>query len=330
MIAPAQTCDIFNQFQYNANGLLLSVDYYLRCGNSTELELWLKDTYFYDVHENWVGFQRRGVQSEDTHFEATYNARVDSQGRIVYSERKTGSGYISDAQFYYYIWYYSNGRTPNVEVANNTSIGSENQGSFEMNVNIPTDSIDNGSITVTLPDGFILDEKNTTLTLDFANLFELTITKQKNNSWLLEIKPKTLRSVPLRANEAKTMFQVAYLVDEKVKRGTYDISVNSILFETKGGNYIPEPVITIPVAVERWGVGNEPIITLTPTVYTSNQTIYIQSANSERITIYSIIGQKLYETAIQSGLNTINSSQFPQGILFIKGNSGWIKKLITK
>ena len=61
-----------------------------------------------------------------------------------------------------------------------------------------------------------------------------------------------------------------------------------------------------------------------------SQTIHIQAGNTEQITIYTITGQKLYEAEIQSGMNTVNASPFPQGILLIKCDSGWVKKLIIK
>ena len=233
--------------------------------------------------------------------------------------------------FQYVIRYYNDiPAISNVEVVNNNPIESDNKGSFNLDVNIPTDSIGYGSITITFPKDFTLDEKNTTLTLDFSSFFTFTITKQENNSWLLEIKQQSLRRALLRTDEAKKMFQVAYMVDENVKRGTYDIFVNNIFFETKGGNYIHEPAITVPAAVERLSVGNELINKFAPVVYTSNQTIYIQASQEERIKLYSIMGHKLYESEIQSGLNVINAVNFPQGILIIKGNSGWTKKLIIE
>ena len=225
---------------------------------------------------------------------------------------------------------YPNSYNPDMEVENNNPISNNNQGSFDVDVNIPTDSIGNGSITVTFPEGFTLDAANTSLTLDFAGNFELKITKQDNNSWLLEIKPKALRSASLRAGEAKKLLHVAYKVDEKTKRGTYDISVNSILFETKGGNYIPEPAITVPAEVNRWGVGNEVVNAPAPTVYLNAQAICIQAASAEQIAVYSVTGNKLYETTIQAGLNTINAAQFPQGLLFVKGSSGWVQKVLNK
>ena len=314
------------QFQYNANDYLLSVNETLRYSGSTS---WInnnQETYTYDAHENWIGYQEYNFYYNS--IGNSYNARVDSKGRIVYSERYG----INDNRRYnlmYYIWYYSDGRTPNIAPENNTPIGDNNQGSFDLDVNIPVDSISNGSLVVTLPEGFTLDAANTSLTLDFVGSFELKITKQENNSWLLEIKPKTTRSVSLRADEAKNMLHVAYKVDEKKQQGTYDIIVNSILFETKGGDYIPEPAITIPVVIDR-SVDNELIQSPSPVIYINNQTIYIQSEKSEQIAIYAITGSKLYETAIQAGMNTINTVSFSQGIYIVKGSNGWVKKLIAK
>ena len=75
---------------------------------------------------------------------------------------------------------------------------------------------------------------------------------------------------------------------------------------------------------------NEQIESFAPTAYIIGQTLYIRTEKTEQIAIFSIMGHKLYDNAIQSGLNTINTSQFPQGILFVKGSSGWTKKLIAK
>ena len=136
--------------------------------------------------------------------------------------------------------------------------------------------------------------------------------------------------VKLRAGEAKKMLQVAYTVDAKVQIGTYDILVNSILFETKGGNYIPEPAITVPAVLICESVANEQFESSGVIVYAVDRTLYIQSEKADRIEIYSIIGNKLYETEIQPGMTTINTTNFPKGIYIIKGSNGWVKKLIAR
>jgi len=225
----------------------------------------------------------------------------------------------------YVIRYYSDiPDSPNVEVENNNPVGNENMGNFDIDVNIPIDSISNGSITITFPEGFTLDEKNTSLTLDFAELFDLIITKQDNNSWLFEIKPKTLKSASLRTDEVKKMLQVAYTVDEMLQRGTYNISVNSILFETKGGNYIPEPAITVPAQLNRWGVSNAVIEN--NSIWISEGNLYIRTDKPCTLFVYTVYGQLFRHKTISAGETIL---PLPQGIYFVKVGET-TKKIITK
>ena len=310
---------------YNDNNNPVSIEYYL--GNT----LFAKHQYEYDEDGYCILYKVFSYSEENNLLEMRgfETLKFDAKRRPIQGSSLWFAPFSESSKYYFY--YYSDGTNmSDVEIENNVPVSDENQGSFDLNIKIPTDSISNGSIIISFPNGFILDEKNTSLTLDFSNLFILTVTKQENNSWLFEITPKALRGASLRSDAITKMLQVAYTVDEKLQRGTYSISVNSIIFETKGGHYIAETAITVPSVVERWGVGNEPMNTLAPVVYTNNQTVYIQAANAERITIYSIMGQRLYEIDIQSGLNVINVANFSKGLLIIHGSSGWTKKLIAK
>lgn len=319
------------QFQHNTNGYLLSIEQYACPIGSTKWELHHKDVYSYDAYDNWVGAQTYEILfGELLSVNSTYSARTDSKGRIVYSERRS-NGVDADGteySFTYYIWHYSDGRTPNAEIENNTPVSDNNQGNFDLSVNIPVDSVQSGSLVVQLPEGFTLDEVNTSPTVDFAGLFDLTLTKQENNSWLIEIKSKSLKSAALRADEVGKMLHIAYKVDGSVTKGTYNISVNSIQFKTPGDNIIPEPAITVPVSVNRWGVDNEQLEDSNTAVYITGNTIYIQTTQTEQIAIYTINGSKLYETNTPSATTTIDASTFPQGVLIVKGSSGWVKKVV--
>ena len=318
------------QFQYNANGYLLTYGQYRRFVSETNWKLLFETVYLYDTYDNWIGAQTCNYQAPVPLVEGfKYTARVDDKGRITYSEYRSDNNNDwttvngRQSKYRYYIWYYSDGRTPTIEPENNTPVGDSNKGSFELDINIPSDSINNGSLVITLPEGFTLDRVNTRLTLDFSSKFALKITKQDDNSWLLEITPRSTRSTSLRAADAKTLLNVAYTVDPRTKLGVYDIVVNSILFESKGGNNYPEPAITIPANVTRGDVSNEQFGTSAPKAYIANNTLYIQSAQSEQITVYTVTGTKLYEA---TGATTIDASAFPQGILIVKGND-WTEKV---
>jgi hypothetical protein len=317
------------QFQYNANGYLLSWDGYNCLNGASEWRHDERKIFLYDAHENWVGSQsynfNDGVWEEIAY--GNYYARTDSKGRIVYSEQDMGpGGYMTingrRSRYCYYIWHYSDGRTPNVAAENNTPVDSDNKGSFDLDINILADSIGDGSITVTFPDGFTLDEGNTSLTLDFAGKYELKITKQENNSWLIEIKPKPVKSALLSAGESTRLLHVAYKVDEKLKKGVYDISVNSILFTTKGGNLVPEPAIALPVDVNRWGVGNERITVPEPIVKVQNNTLYIAATTNGAAQIYAVSGQLLKTVALTAGQTT--ATPLPPGIyIVVAGGKTW-------
>ena len=77
-------------------------------------------------------------------------------------------------------------------------------------------------------------------------------------------------------------------------------------------------------------VSNGKVETLTPAVYISQDIMYIQTVQSETVTVYSIMGQTLYETAIQPEMNTIPVSHLPQGILIVRGSSGWVSKVVNR
>jgi len=314
------------KFQYKPNGYMLSRENYVLSESSNELELNTTTIYLYDEYENWVGTQRSYVTAPASIF-IEYIARVDSKGRIVYSQYNTpGSG---GSEFHYYIWYYSDDRISNVETDNNHPV-TNNEGNFDLNINIPTDSINNGSITITLPEGFTLDKENTSLNLDFGNIFKLVITKQENNAWLLEIQPKTTKNIALKADDISKLLHVAYKVESSLPKGIYDISINSILFETPNGNIIPEPAITIPADVNRYGVANEALAIGKVKIFTTTNTLTIDTPDTETIYVYRINGELVHSVSKATGEYTITTNRWPNGIYIVAGSKSWSTKVLIK
>jgi hypothetical protein len=114
-----------------------------------------------------------------------------------------------------------------------------------------------------------------------------------------------------------------------VKRGTYDISVSSIQLNTPGGDIIPEPAITVPVSVNRWGVGNVAVTASAPTARVQGNVICLQSPRAVQVAIYSLTGAKLYESAIPSGTTTVSAASFPQGIHIVAFGDGTRQKVFV-
>ncbi|MDR1913417.1 MAG: hypothetical protein LBQ68_02900 [Clostridiales bacterium] len=74
---------------------------------------------------------------------------------------------------------------------------------------------------------------------------------------------------------------------------------------------------------------SEPVAASEPVVYVHDGILTVQSARTEQITVYALSGEKLYEAQQQAGTITINANAFPQGILIVRGSSGWVKKILN-
>jgi hypothetical protein len=305
---------------YNYNWKIQQHDYYYNANG----DMILFENYWwrYEDNTNHTGIYKY-IGNNDYHVVA----RFDSQGRKTRQEYYMGNAmyqrYLLDN---YYVFYYPDGNTPNVETDNNAPVDDTNKGGFDVVVNIPAESIAGGSFVIKLPEGFTLDKTNTKLTVDFGD-FDLVITQQEDNTWLLKLKPKTLRSALLAGEAGSTLAHIAYTVDGKVKRGTYDISVNSIQFETPGGDIIPEPAIAVPVNVNRWGMSNEAVEAPAPTAYAHGGALYIQCPRAEQVTVYSLTGAKVYEGAVQAGTTTVNAARLPKGVYIVAFGDGTRQKV---
>jgi hypothetical protein len=308
----------WGDFVYNEDGQVISI---IQCNEImvSEHKKARQFDYKYNANGNMIYYELYTfTMGGDKSCREKSIAMYDSEGRKVTEVR-----YVGDEDYEQYllneydIYYYSESHTPNVETGNNTSVGNDNKGGFDITINIPVDSIAGGSFVIQLPDGFTLDKSNTKLTVDFGS-FDLVITQQENNSWLLELKPKATRSATLQSVETGTpLLHVAYTVNPAEKRGTYDIKVHSIQFNTPGNDLIPEPAITVPATLNRWGVGNEAVVSQKTEIRISDGMLYIRSDRPEQVAVYSVTGAKLYESAIPSGLTTIDADRFPKGVLIV-------------
>ena len=323
---------LFEDIDWNGSEWVL--DFKIVTDYDTQGNLILYENYDGDEESNTWKLERRTEEKYDLngnriyYFDGSYCSinKYDDKGNqlAIYNYNLIDNIWgLSD-----YTIYYPN-TSLNAEVKNNTPVGESNQGSFDIEVNVSAYDIESGKLIVGLPEDFTLDEANTILVQDFADKFELNITKQTSNSWLLEIEHKSANSAAQSSGEAATLLHIAYKVDEKIKQGVYDVMIGYILFETTTDEMpIPIPVITLPIEVTRWGVSNKQVNTTEPNAYITNNTLYIKATQQEQVSVYNLTGSKLYETSVSAaGIATIDATTFPKGVLIIKGSSGWAKKV---
>jgi hypothetical protein len=66
-----------------------------------------------------------------------------------------------------------------------------------------------------------------------------------------------------------------------------------------------------------------------PKIVYARGVLSVNTPQAERIEVYSISGQLLYNTRKKtSGTETFRIGHLPRGILIARGSSGWVKKII--
>lgn len=308
-----------------------------------------KEVYQWDTHGNIVYYEEWKFDNGTLklNFSNSYGYTYDNYGnetKIIERDSKTVETLYTPGitpQVQFYIWennnwvlesyevYYPHSSS-SLESNNNDPVGDDNKGNFDIIVNIPTDSLAGGSFVINLPDGFMLDADNTKLTVDF-NQFELLITKQEGNAWKLEIKSKAFKSASVQSQNTSTILaNIAYVVDNELEKGDYDIAVKNIQFTTPTGNQIFEPEMTVPVLLDRTATGTEAIQADQVKVFSERNSLIIDSPLSEMIEVYSITGAKLYHDMKPAGKITVQIPELPGKLLIIKGSSNWVKKVMMK
>jgi len=345
---------------YNLFGKPVSIKYYLT-GNivpqpGEEHFVWWEAKYEYNAAGNVTLF-RSSQWSHDTASMIETSKEVDTydkQGRLTKYENyvklenyfKDEFVYESDREreiiHYEYVgngssWglkqytvTYPNGLTQDITVnTKNSTVDEKNKGSFDLTLNISSEDVKNGFLTLVFPKGFQLDKENTQL-LDLANRsFTLNMTQKNDSVWQVSISPKTLRneSPILRQQQAVSWIQVAYTVDKSLAKGNYDIKVNDIAFETTDGNTVFEPEVKASIEVRRSPLSIEKIET-SATMEVRDNNLYIQADRPGTVQIYTVNGLMLYNKRIEAGTTGIDISHLNQQILIVTTSYGLTKKFI--
>lgn len=239
-----------------------------------------------------------------------------------------GSGGMLSSKEYYYYPKSSGNSGSFMKSDNNIPVGSDNKGSFDITIDLPLSSVSGAFFIVGMPEGFELDTKNTILVTG-SDQYELALTKQEENNWTFEMSAKSLRSLREVSGDvsATVLVHVAYLVDDVLEKGSYDVGVNELRFITPAGNMIYGiEEMTVPVTLDRLATGLENIQISEVQVSCNGQTWTIDSPVNEMIYIYTITGVKVYQGAKPVGKITLTLPEL-SGVMIVKGGSNWVKKV---
>jgi hypothetical protein len=83
---------------------------------------------------------------------------------------------------------------------------------------------------------------------------------------------------------------------------------------------------TVTITQEPVGVNNVPV-EVTDVRY-FNSRLYVNTPVAERVTVYSPDGIMIYQSQKQPGIATFDLHSLPRGVLIVRGDSGWVKKIV--
>jgi hypothetical protein len=225
------------------------------------------------------------------------------------------------------------------------------QGTLELSLKIPSDATLTGSFTVQFPAGIRLDQVNTKLINELSAAFEPVFTERENNTWLIEIRHKELRS-DTQAETYKKIMDIAYLVDADLATGEYAILLQTIDFILDNGTRITEDSLPVHINVQHDTSGGEPDpedlepdpepedkpevptgaedMDISPVqAHIQNNRLHVNSPEAEQITVYSFGGAQLFTAPKPSGEASFTVRDIQEKALIVRGSSGWVKKVVV-
>jgi hypothetical protein len=198
------------------------------------------------------------------------------------------------------------------------------RGTINIRLQLPVNGRFTVEFIIRLPAGFLLDRESTTLVRELLTGYDLLIVPEGANSWRLTIRPK-LVLFAADETEYRQLVQIAYTMDESVVKGEYEVKLNDVNLVLDGGQVIHQDEITAPVRVTS-SVGNAAIDA--EDVRYACGVLTVNTPAAERITVYSLSGAVMYQARKTAGEATFDLNSLPKGVLIVRGDSGWAKKIV--
>jgi hypothetical protein len=199
-----------------------------------------------------------------------------------------------------------------------------NRGVIAVSLNLPADGSFSCTFTLTLPQGFVLDQSVTALADDLAADYQLDIALLSGNTWQIDISLKSQQN--LRAGTIyRNLVDVAYTIDESLPDGNHEVKLTDVELTMSDNTVIREDEIVVnvttgsPTGIYKASEG--------VTVRSASGRLYIDSPASETVYIYSFAGKLLYTATKPAGQAIFDAPS--EKLLIVRGTSGWRRKVIN-
>jgi len=312
-------------YSYNNLGLVVSVETYSWDELSNDWNLDCKDVFTYDSNKRAICWESFSWNNDDNNWWIEkHNITYDSEGHYL-SERAFDWDQDGEMFIIAYSWIgYPHNLTSNLLLDEIKPINEDNTGILTLGAIISTNATITGSFVIQFPEKITLNENLTELMDELSAGVGLNITKQANNTWLIQINSNSI--------QAKTTYlcnnpvlNISYNISSDLPKGQYKIVLKDI--NLKIGNVdIPDKTLEFEI-----NTNNQTSVKTTKTsnelVYVQDGKLYVNSQRSEKINIYSIDGLLVYSGKKAVGNLCVNILNVHKSILIIKGSSGWVQKI---
>jgi hypothetical protein len=201
-----------------------------------------------------------------------------------------------------------------------------NEGTINISFNLPVNGTFACSFLFTLPQGFRLNVDATALANDLVADYQLTITQRAGGVWLFEISLKPASRGLRAATSLRNLVNIVYTIVEPTAAGTYEAKLANVELQLSDGSVIRENEITVPIRLSTptsvLPVNNNPYVHYYGDILTVNTPV------AESVEVYTLTGQLLYKAQKAAGEATYRIHNLPEGILIVRGSSGWTRKIL--
>lgn len=238
---------------YDSKSRMTEYSHNLESSDSKEAYTYIGESTVYNSIEYYIWNGKDFVKSTKNMYVKNANGQNTMHQTYSWAETK----WVLSS----YTIYYPNEYTSDLEIEESEEVGADNKGSFNVGFSLPQDAEVTGSFYITFPKGFVLDETSTVLADGLADKYTITITSQEGkNSWFVEIKEKTLRSLSTRSDSFyKQILTIGYIADESAEQGNYTAEISNLNFALPDGTNIIEQKREVNITVSRGAVANEDI-----------------------------------------------------------------------
>jgi hypothetical protein len=190
--------------------------------------------------------------------------------------------------------------------------------------NAPVDKLFVVQFVLTLPTGFGLNAEATALFPSWGDSYVLTLSAAGANRWLFLIQPGA--STP-GSNETgyRELVDIVYTIAPSMPPGGYEGTLHNAILNLSDGTTVRQEEINVPLIVKNT-TGLETI--QAPKVWYDSGILTINTPKAEEIAVYSIAGTLLYQGRKAAGEVVFRINWLPKGVLIVKGESGWVKKIV--